>query len=60
MIRQLPALRKDYKGKNIAGGRKVLTSYIGKAHKHMKHGDSVKVYFDISDDAITLAPRSGA
>ena len=60
MIRQLPALRLDYKGKNSAGGRKALVGYIGKADKHMKHGDIVKVYFAISSGTITLAPRSGA
>ena len=60
MIRQLPALSKEYKGRNLAGGRKALVSYIGKAHKHMKYGDIVKVYFAISSGTITLAPRSGA
>ena len=60
MLRQAPACRVEYKGTGPAGGRKCPRGYIGAAHRHMKHGDSVKVYFDISDDAITLAPRSGA
>ncbi len=59
MIKQAPACRVDYKGKGPAGGRKCPRTYMGAAHRHMKHSESVKVYFSISDDAITLMPRLG-
>lgn len=57
MIQQVPACRRDYKGKNITGGRKCPPSYIGAAHKHIPDSEQVSVRFRINNERVGMRPN---
>ena len=64
MIKQAPACKRDYKGKNIAGGRKCPSTYIGAAlrlpkdpMKGIEDYRDVSVLFSIGSDTISLTPN---
>ena len=60
IIKQVPACRLDYKGKGSGGGRKCPRGYIGAAHRHMRHGESIRVYFAVNSDKVTLGLGTGS
>ena len=69
MIKQPPACRKNYKGKNPAGGRKLPTSYIGAAvrwsskpkwERGIESNMDVQVRFIISDATLQMIPEIDA
>jgi hypothetical protein len=56
MIRQLPALRKDYKKKNEAGGRYSPVGYIGAAIKRSNDAPWERGIKSVHDLSIRLVP----
>ena len=70
MLVQLPAGRPNYKGRNMAGGRKIPAGYIGAAMRPDKRWTSglkgtgldrggVRVYFAIGAGAVTMGEGKG-
>ena len=57
MIKQLPALRKDYKRKNEAGGRYIPVTYIGRGLVHNITAPWERGIESIHDISILFVPN---